>query len=115
MSVHPSCEGPHNSDCSSDRAAFPLLLLAVRTDGLRTTVRPQPSVVQVDRFVPYPPFGAKRSSLLYLTHRSMKRRACSADAHAEELVECGEQLRTGEATLLDMNDGAGLVVEDRHR
>lgn len=82
---------------------------------------PNRGVVRSDRPVPYPPFGTGRSSSLIPRVRgvlfavSSPRNGQRLDLHTEELVKGRQQLLGAQPTLLDVDDGPRLVVEDGHR
>jgi hypothetical protein len=82
---------------------------------------PNRLVVQFDRPEPYPPFGSGRSlSPLPGVRRVLfavfgPRNGLRLDVHSEELVEGRQQLFGAQPTLLDVNDGPRLVIEDGHR
>lgn len=62
--ARPSCGARQFTTFTGTGGTLSHLPPAVRTGGLRTTVRPQPPVVRVDRLVPCPPFGTRRSFLV---------------------------------------------------
>lgn len=81
---------------------------AVRTGGLRTTVRLQRRVVQVDRLVSCPPFGTRRSSSI------PESAGLETGAHPERLVESNDDPRAAESALLNAYDRSVLDATDRH-